>query len=69
MIGLVQLPLNPQAEYVLDWFHVTMHLTVLGQLAKGIALRTESKDKKKMHNVRSVGKKCKRGMHVGKITT
>lgn len=43
----LQLYLNPQAEYVLDWFHVTMHLTVLGQLAKGIALRTEAKDKKK----------------------
>src|SRR5713226_1164315 len=43
----LQLYLNPQAEYILDWFHVTMRLTVLGQLAKGIALRTESKDKKK----------------------
>jgi len=40
--------LNPQAEYILDWFHVTMHLTVLGQLAKGVALRTEVTGKKKM---------------------
>src|SRR5664280_1584975 len=27
--------LNPQAEHLLDWFHVTMRLTVLTQLAKG----------------------------------
>jgi len=29
--------LNPQAEYYLDWFHITMRLTVLAQLAKGPA--------------------------------
>lgn len=28
--------LNPQSEHLLDWFHVAMRLTVLGQLAKGI---------------------------------
>jgi hypothetical protein len=28
--------LNPQAEHYLDWFHVTMRLTVLGQMAKGL---------------------------------
>ena len=27
--------LNPQAEHVLDWFHLTMRITVLTQLAKG----------------------------------
>src|SRR5712692_9108232 len=43
----LQLYLNPLAEHVLDWFHVAMRLTVLGQLAKGVALRTESKDTKK----------------------
>ncbi len=25
----------PEAEHVLDWFHVTMRLTVLGQMTKG----------------------------------
>ena len=30
--------LNPQAEHLLDWFHVTMRLTVLGQYAKGLPL-------------------------------
>lgn len=43
----LQLYLNPQAEYVLDWFHVTMRLTALGQLAKGVTLRTEAKETKK----------------------
>jgi hypothetical protein len=43
----LQLYLNPFAEHVLDWFHITMRLTVLGQLAKGAVLRTEVKDKKK----------------------
>jgi hypothetical protein len=32
----LQLYLNPQAEYLLDWFHVTMRLTVLRQTAKGL---------------------------------
>ena len=30
----VQLYLNPQAEHLLDWFHLTMRLTVLNQTAK-----------------------------------
>jgi hypothetical protein len=32
----VQLYLNPEAEHLLDWFHLTMRLTVLLQTAKGI---------------------------------
>ena len=32
----VQLYLNPQAEHLLDWFHLTMRLTVLNQTAKGL---------------------------------
>jgi hypothetical protein len=32
----VQLYLNPGAEHLLDWFHVTMRLTVLNQTAKGL---------------------------------
>ena len=30
--------LNPQAEHVLDWFHLAMRLTVMGQMAKGLGL-------------------------------
>lgn len=29
--------MSPCAEHYLDWFHVTMRLTVLGQFAKGVA--------------------------------
>ena len=48
----LQLYLSPFAEHILDWFHITMRLTVLGQLAKGIVLRTElKKTKKKQHQV------------------
>jgi hypothetical protein len=32
----VQLYLNPEAEHLLDWFHLTMRLTVLLQTAKGV---------------------------------
>lgn len=28
--------LNPNTEYLLDWFHITMRLTVINQMAKGI---------------------------------
>ena len=29
--------MSPCAEHILDWFHITMRLTVLGQYAKGLA--------------------------------
>lgn len=32
----VQLYLNPEAEHLLDWFHITMRLTVMNQIAKGL---------------------------------
>ena len=32
----LQLYLNPQAEHLLDWFHVAMRLTVMNQMAKGL---------------------------------
>ncbi len=43
----LQLYLNPQAEHLLDWFHVTMRITVMNQMAKGLGnkaseLRTEA---------------------------
>ena len=36
----LQLYLNPQAEHLLDWFHITMRLTVLLQAAKGLPEKT-----------------------------
>lgn len=32
----IQYYLNPEATFILDWFHVTMRLTVLGQYVKGL---------------------------------
>jgi hypothetical protein len=29
--------ISPCSEHVLDWFHITMRITVLGQFAKGVA--------------------------------
>ncbi len=31
--------LNPQAEHLIDWFHIAMRLTVLSQMTKGIRSR------------------------------
>ncbi len=33
----LQRRISPEAEHVLDWFHIAMRLTVLGQMAKGAA--------------------------------
>src|SRR6266446_5099480 len=35
-VRTLQQDLSPDAEYILDWFHVTMKLTVLEQYAKGV---------------------------------
>jgi hypothetical protein len=33
--------LSPESEHLLDWFHITMRLTVMGQMLQG--MRTELK--------------------------
>jgi hypothetical protein len=33
--------LSPEAEYWLDWFHITMRITVMKQMAKGLAKKTK----------------------------
>lgn len=40
MVRELQLYLNPHAEHLLDWFHLTMRLTVLQQTAKGLSETT-----------------------------
>jgi hypothetical protein len=40
----VQLYLNPEAEHYLDWFHVTMRITVMGQYAKGLKTTPEKRE-------------------------
>jgi len=41
----LQLYLNPEAEHILDWFHVTMRLTVLNQTAKGLPMTFDDEDR------------------------
>ena len=43
----LQLYLNPQAEHLLDWFHITMRLTVLSQFVKGLRIEREAQESKK----------------------
>src|ERR1019366_1510727 len=45
----LQLYLHPQAEHLLDWFHITMRLTALGQLVKGATAQPATTEKKKDH--------------------
>jgi hypothetical protein len=40
----MQLYLNPEAENYLDWFHVTMRITVMGQYAKGLKTTAEKRE-------------------------
>jgi hypothetical protein len=40
----LQLYLNPQAEHLLDWFHITMRLTVLSQFVKGLRIEREARE-------------------------
>ena len=47
----VQLHLHPDAEHLLDWFHVTMRLTVLKQIAKGLPEKVgEGEDEYKLRS-------------------
>jgi hypothetical protein len=39
----LQMYLHPEAEHLLDWFHISMRVTVMGQMAKGLTAQ-ESTD-------------------------
>jgi hypothetical protein len=41
----LQMYLSPESEHWLDWFHITMRLTVMGQFVKGLATELESATK------------------------
>ncbi|EHX6122309.1 ISKra4 family transposase, partial [Salmonella enterica subsp. enterica serovar Infantis] len=36
-LRMMQIGIYPEAEHILDWFHISMRLTVLNQCAKGIS--------------------------------
>jgi len=42
----LQMYLSPESEHWLDWFHLTMRLTVMGQYVKGLAAELRAADKK-----------------------
>lgn len=42
----LQMYLSPESEHWLDWFHITMRLTVMGQYVKGLATELESAKEK-----------------------
>jgi hypothetical protein len=35
----LQLYMNPNAEHILDWFHITQRITVMRQMAKGLGVK------------------------------
>ena len=50
----LQLYLNPQAEHLLDWFHITMRLTVMNQMAKDPDIKPKLSEKllKKIESIK-----------------
>jgi hypothetical protein len=41
----LQAYLSPESEHLLDWFHVTMRLTVMGQMIKGMAAELKPEER------------------------
>ena len=50
----LQLYLNPQAEHLLDWFHITMRFTVMNQMAKSPYIKPKLRKKllKKLESIK-----------------
>ncbi|MFO1375352.1 MAG: ISKra4 family transposase [Agitococcus sp.] len=48
--------LSPESEHLLDWFHITMRLTVMTQMAKGMIteLASQKKTKKEAHEIAGI---------------
>jgi hypothetical protein len=46
--------ITPEAEHVLDWFHITMRLTVLGQYACGVAHHDEAEGARLLASLDSI---------------
>jgi hypothetical protein len=45
---------TPEAEHVLDWFHITMRLTVLSQYARGVAHHEEDEGARLLASLNSI---------------
>lgn len=57
----LQFYLNPHAEHVLDWFHLTMRITLLDQYAKGVARLDEKLAEEIRENLQRVKWYCWHG--------
>jgi hypothetical protein len=57
----LQFYLNPHAEHVLDWFHLSMRITVLDQYAKGVARFDEKLSDEIRENLQRVKWYCWHG--------
>jgi hypothetical protein len=44
--------LNPQAEHLIDWFHITMRLTVMNQMARGLKDDTGSEAARQLERLK-----------------
>ena len=44
--------LSPQSEHVLDWFHITMRLTVMQQMAKNVVINDDIKLEKELDSIK-----------------
>jgi len=45
---------TPEAEHVLDWFHITMRLTVLSQYARGVAHHDKAEGARLLASIESI---------------
>ncbi|HTF72248.1 MAG TPA: ISKra4 family transposase [Edaphobacter sp.] len=55
--------INPEAEHILDWFHIAMRLTVMGQMAKGLCVKprlNEDDDAPETLDIGRIGKSLER---------
>src|ERR1039457_7182016 len=50
----VQEYLHPNSEHIIDWFHITMRLTVLQQQTKALTAETEAPGKAASKQIESV---------------
>ena len=41
----VQQYLSPESEHYLDWFHITMRITVMKQMAKGLSIKSRADER------------------------
>ena len=48
----LQFDLSPLAEHLLDWFHVTMRITIMRQMAKGLPNEPSQEIDKKLERIK-----------------